>query len=153
MEAANSTRSLPYFDYVPLLAATLPTGRCAYCLPIILRGNGRHLGRAGVVDPIQGIIIGMRLWRPGQATAPSKGRWPNPPLPPLPMRRTPGGPPGSKNKSRLPSLEGRPRAGGGLPRSAAPTVTVPEVLPAGDPRPGTSPRRPVPGKDFETWLG
>ncbi|KAJ8441486.1 hypothetical protein Cgig2_011163 [Carnegiea gigantea] len=49
--------------------------------------------------------------QPGQAAAPPRGRWPSPPLPPLPMRLTPGKPPGLKNKSKLLSLEGRPRSG------------------------------------------
>ncbi|KAJ8421741.1 hypothetical protein Cgig2_020902 [Carnegiea gigantea] len=63
MEAANSARPLPHFDYVPT-AGCEPSHR-------------------------QGIMIGTRLRQPGQAAAPSRGRRLSPPLPPLLMRLTP----------------------------------------------------------------
>ncbi|KAJ8421148.1 hypothetical protein Cgig2_027446 [Carnegiea gigantea] len=92
MEAANSARPLPYFDYVPT-AGCEPSHR--------QRGSRRHLGQSGLDDPIQGIMIGTRLRRSGQVAAPSRGKRPSPPQPPLPMQLTPGELPDSMNKSRL----------------------------------------------------
>ncbi|KAJ8438783.1 hypothetical protein Cgig2_009901 [Carnegiea gigantea] len=103
MEAMNSARPLPQFDYVLPPNVSLPTGRTTYCLLVVQSGSGRCLGRTRVVDPIQSNMIDMR--QQGLAAAPYRGKWPSLPLLPLPMRLTPSGLPDSKNKSRLPSLE------------------------------------------------
>ncbi|KAJ8452456.1 LOW QUALITY PROTEIN: hypothetical protein Cgig2_000045 [Carnegiea gigantea] len=50
----------------PSLAASLSTDRCAYHLRILRRGSARHLGQTGVDNPIQDIMIGIRLWQSGQ---------------------------------------------------------------------------------------
>ncbi|KAJ8419983.1 LOW QUALITY PROTEIN: hypothetical protein Cgig2_021355 [Carnegiea gigantea] len=109
MEALNSATALPHFDYVPT-AGCEPSHRCACCLLILRRRTRRHLGQTEVDDPIRDIMIGTRLWRSDQVAALSRGRRPCPPQPPLPMRLTLGELPSVRNKSRLPSLEERPRA-------------------------------------------
>ncbi|KAJ8435429.1 hypothetical protein Cgig2_013927 [Carnegiea gigantea] len=99
MEAANSTRPQPHFDYVPT----------AGCEPSH-RGSTRHPIQTGVGDPIRSIMIGTRVRQSGQVAAPSRGRRPRPPRPLLPVRPTPGGLLSLKNKTRLPGLDGRLRA-------------------------------------------
>jgi len=49
MEAANSTRPLPHFDYLPVHEGEPPTGRSEYHLPVIRSTGGKRLDQTEAV--------------------------------------------------------------------------------------------------------
>ncbi|KAJ8451341.1 hypothetical protein Cgig2_014113 [Carnegiea gigantea] len=96
MEAANSARPLPHFDYVPTRGGHRPEW---YRLLVTQSGSRRYLGRTGAIDARQRDLV----------AAPCKGQRPNQQLLPLPMQPIPGEPSGLRNRNRLLSLGRRSR--------------------------------------------
>ncbi|KAJ8420912.1 hypothetical protein Cgig2_011989 [Carnegiea gigantea] len=124
MEAINSVRLLPYFDYIPThegkpshRSERVPSPRCTEREREVSWSNrsGRpyteQLGRRAAARPS------------GQPM-----QWPNQQLLRLPIQPIPDELPGSRNKSRSPSVRGRSQVGDGSVRDTVPTVTVHEVL-------------------------
>ncbi|KAJ8420565.1 hypothetical protein Cgig2_011053 [Carnegiea gigantea] len=86
-----------------LTEASPPIGRSRYCLPVIQSGGEKYLSQTEAVGPIWSSYVDARQQDP--AATPRRGQWLNQRLLPHLMQPIPCGPPGSRSKSRLPSLE------------------------------------------------